>query len=93
VNKSKKSVIKGIDTVREVMRENKFRVFSTCKYFLEELSLYHYPEAEGIVEDEVPVKENDHLLDALRYAIYTYKPVRRVFEKRVYKSVNSTTGY
>jgi len=93
VNKSKKSVIKGIDTVREVMRENKFRVFSSCKYFLEELSLYHYPEAEGIVEDEVPVKENDHLLDALRYAIYTYKPVRRVFEKKTYKSVNSITGY
>jgi hypothetical protein len=45
-------------------------VSRSCSNTLEELEMYAYPE-EG--ESEEPIKDYDHALDALRYAVYTYK--------------------
>lgn len=75
VNKNSGSIIKGIDCIRNLIRQNRFKIFNTCIYTQEEFSLYAYPE-EGIGKDEEPIKENDHLMDAIRYAIYTYQPLR-----------------
>jgi phage terminase large subunit len=36
--------------------------------------MYHYPEVKEGNEKEEPVKEDDHLMDAIRYAVYTYQP-------------------
>ncbi len=74
VNKSKDSVKFGIDKVRELIRRGQFKVFNTCKYTLDELSTYHYPE--GLKEE--PIKEDDHLMDAIRYAIYGYQPQPKI---------------
>ena len=71
VNKAKDSIKHGIDKVRELIRRNQFRVYRHCKYAIDEFSMYHYPE-EGA--DEEPEKENDHLMDAIRYAVYGYQP-------------------
>ena len=71
VNKAKDSLKNGIDKVRELIRRGQFKVFNTCKYAIEEFSIYHYPE-EGLKEE--PIKEDDHLMDAIRYAIYGYQP-------------------
>jgi PBSX family phage terminase large subunit len=75
VIKGKGSVRKGIDVVRELLRRNQFKVFSTCHNSLDEFGTYHYPEEtdEGNEEEE-PIKEFDHLMDAIRYAIMTYQP-------------------
>jgi hypothetical protein len=44
-------------------------VFNTCKSTLDEFNSYRYdPEKPK----EEPVKENDHLMDAIRYAIYDH---------------------
>ncbi len=76
VNKGNDSIIKGIDAVRNLIRQNRFYVFNTCKYTLDEFSMYHYPEPkEGRNEKEEPVKEADHLCDSIRYALYSYKPM------------------
>lgn len=76
VIKGKGSIRKGIDCVREIIRKNQFKVFSTCHNILEEFGTYHYPEEkEDRNEEEEPVKEFDHLMDAIRYAIMTYRPV------------------
>lgn len=73
VNKSKGSVALGIDKVRALIKQNRFKVFNTCRYATEEFNLYCYPdEADKITDD--PIKENDHLMDAIRYAIMTYQP-------------------
>jgi PBSX family phage terminase large subunit len=94
VIKGSKSIQQGIDSVREIIRQNRFKVFNTCKYTLDELSLYHYPESkEEATEKEEPLKENDHLMDAIRYAIHTYQPSKKPYIKRTYQSVNSITGY
>ncbi len=65
-----KDIRLGIDKVRELIRKNQFKVFNTCKYALDEFSIYHYPEGPK----EEPIKEDDHLMDAIRYAIYGYQP-------------------
>jgi PBSX family phage terminase large subunit len=70
VNKGKDSITNGIDRVRELIRRNQLKIFNTCRYALDEFATYHYPE--GLKED--PIKEDDHLMDALRYAIYSYQP-------------------
>jgi PBSX family phage terminase large subunit len=75
VNKNKGSIVKGIDCVRNLIRQNRFKIFNTCIYTQEEFSLYAYPE-EGETKDEEPIKENDHLMDAIRYAVYTYQPLK-----------------
>lgn len=70
VNKAKDSINHGIDKVRELLRRGQLKVFNTCKYTIEEFSTYHYPEDDK----EEPIKEDDHLMDAIRYAIYGYQP-------------------
>ena len=75
VNKGKGSIIKGIDVVRSLIRENRFKVFNTCPHTIDEFSVYHYPE-EGSSRDEEPVDEYNDALSAIRYATYTYQPIK-----------------
>jgi phage terminase large subunit len=64
-----KNVALGIDRVRELIRKKQLFVFSSCKHFLDEINYYHY-DPERMKEE--PVKDRDHLMDALRYALYNY---------------------
>lgn len=73
VNKGKGSVSLGIDKVRELIKQNRFKVFEKNKYTLEEFSLYCYPNENNTISED-PIKENDDLMDAIRYAIMTYQP-------------------
>lgn len=73
VNKGKGSVSLGIDKVRALIKQNRFKVFNTCKYTLEELNLYCYPDDIDGAKEE-PIKENDDLMDSIRYALMTYQP-------------------
>lgn len=95
VLKNKDSVRRGIDAVRTLIRENRFFVFKHCIYTQDEISTYHYQDyREGKNEAEDPAKENDHLMDAIRYAVMTYQPTKNYVKKeRSYKSNNPVTGY
>jgi PBSX family phage terminase large subunit len=64
-----KNVILGIDKVRELIRKKQLYVFNTCKNALDEFNSYRY-DPEKMKEE--PIKENDHLMDALRYAVYNH---------------------
>mgnify|MGYP001603665965 CR=1 FL=1 len=61
----------GISKIQQLIRERRLFAFNTCRNFIDEINFYHYPEK---VKEE-PEKENDHLMDAIRYAITTYEPV------------------
>jgi phage terminase large subunit len=78
-----KDILAGINRVRELIRKRQLFIFKTCKNVLDESAYYHY-DPEKIKEE--PVKEKDHLMDALRYAIYNYSP-RPVIEMKVYGGV------
>jgi PBSX family phage terminase large subunit len=70
VVKNKDSIKNGINTVRELFKSNRLRIHESCQNLIWELETYSYPDSKpGLNEPENPVKENDHALDALRYAL------------------------
>ena len=64
-----KNVALGIDLVRELIRKKQLFVFDRCRNVLDEINYYHYDSEKP---KEEPVKDKDHLMDALRYALYNY---------------------
>jgi len=78
----------GIDAVYEMIRSNKLHVFEgKCPHFLDEVSIYHYPAPADItadkdIKEQMPVKQNDHFLDSLRYVIYALSKTKGYFNQR-----------
>ena len=70
VRKGKDSVVNGINKVRELFKQNRLHIHKRCANLVMELESYHYPENTMERNDrEIPVKDGDHLMDALRYVI------------------------
>lgn len=70
VVKGKDSIKNGIDAVRERLKANKLKIHMSCKNTIMEFETYAYPDKKDLHnEDENPIKENDHMMDALRYPI------------------------
>ncbi|MEK9697914.1 MAG: hypothetical protein VW270_19250, partial [Candidatus Poseidoniales archaeon] len=75
--KKKDSISHGASFIRQLINEHQLWVHTDCKYHMSEFDSYHYPEEIRPGGNEDPVKENDHLMDAMRYAIMGDKPVNR----------------
>lgn len=71
-----KDIVAGVDRVRELFKQNRIHISPECKNLIHELETYRYPEKKPDQNEiEKPVKENDHALDALRYALYMTSPI------------------
>jgi len=78
VQKGKDSVMHGINRVRDLFKRNKLRIHKDCKNLISELETYSYPEKKADQNEyENPIKDKDHALDALRYAIMSNQPEDR----------------
>lgn len=72
-----KDIVAGIDHVRELFKQGRIHIHPDCKNLIMELETYRYPDKKPEHnEEEKPIKENDHALDALRYALYTHQPIQ-----------------
>ena len=70
VLKNKDSVRNGINQVRELFKSNRLFIHEMCYNLVGELETYSYPDRKpDHNEEENPIKENDHAVDALRYAL------------------------
>ena len=70
VVKNKDSVRNGINVVRELFKSNRLFIHESCLNLIWELETYSYPDKKpDHNEEENPIKENDHALDALRYVL------------------------
>ena len=70
VIKNKDSIRNGINVVRELLKANRLFIHKDSKNLIWEFETYSYPERKAEHnEEENPIKENDHALDALRYAL------------------------
>lgn len=77
-----KDVPKGIDSVRNMLRNKRLFIHHSCRNLIWEIENYQYKEKKpGQNENEEPVKENDHLLDALRYVIFMQSPAPTQFDR------------
>ena len=73
VIKNKDSIKNGIDRIRTLFKTQKLHIHRSCVNLIAELETYSYPEKRpNQNEQENPIKENDHALDALRYALSTH---------------------
>lgn len=71
-----KDIPKGIDVVRNLFRSNRVHVHRSCQNLIAELETYSYPDKRpDNNEKEVPIKENDHAVDAMRYALFMNAPI------------------
>ena len=76
VIKNKDSIKNGINKIRALFLQNKIHIHASCTNLINELETYSYPEGKvGRNDEENPVKEHDHALDALRYMIFMDEPV------------------
>lgn len=77
VKEVNKDVIAGIDAVRELFKSGKLKIHESCQFLINELETYSYKEKKANQnEPEEPIKENDHALDALRYALFMQRGKR-----------------
>lgn len=66
-----KDIEAGINSIRELFKQNRLHIHSSCVNLISELETYSYPDKKPDKnEPEIPIKENDHALDAIRYALY-----------------------
>jgi PBSX family phage terminase large subunit len=69
-----KDIVAGIDHVRELFKQGRIHIHPDCKNLIYELETYRYPDKKPDQnEPEKPIKQNDHLLDCLRYALFTHQ--------------------
>ena len=74
VIKNKDSIQNGINRVRQLLKMGKLHIHKSCINLISEFETYSYPEKKPDKNEyENPIKENDHALDALRYALSTNK--------------------
>ena len=79
--KTRDGIPEGIRLIRQMLKiqeltgKPKFFVSNRCVNFIREIESYRYDEANN---REDPIKENDHLMDALRYVkLNTFMPVEK----------------
>jgi PBSX family phage terminase large subunit len=76
VVKGKGSIATGINSVRALFKQNRLHIHKRCTNLINELETYAYPEKRpNNNEPEVPVKENDHAVDSLRYGLVMHQSV------------------
>lgn len=69
---AKNEVSDGIRLVAQYLNQGTLKVCRNCKNLIAEFQSYVWDEKSTVTGVERPLKENDHALDALRYAVYTH---------------------
>jgi len=96
VRKDKDSIQYGIKKIKELFLTGRLKINKKCVNLIAELEMYCYEENE---KKEKPKKENDHLLDALRYVVIMIEPSQNkatisqlsVFQKNRQNILNNST--
>jgi phage terminase large subunit len=68
VGKTNKDVTQGINFVKNFT----IIIHPQCTNFIKEIETYSYQKDKNGQVLEIPVKFNDHLMDAMRYAVYSH---------------------
>ncbi len=78
--KKKDSISFGVSHINNLLLENGLQVKRGLKDTIAEFESYQYPEPDGsgLIKKDEPMPFNNHLMDAMRYAIMGYMPAKRV---------------
>jgi phage terminase large subunit len=64
-------VLAGIDTVADLLGTGRLKVFRTCVNWIEEVEGYAWTKDQSGIFTDKPVKVDDDLMDATRYALHS----------------------
>lgn len=73
VIKARNDVIDGIRYVSSALIDGRLLISPDCENTLREFGVYSWDEKAGERGEDKPIKQNDHAMDMLRYALYTDK--------------------
>lgn len=94
VIKGKDSVKSGIQIIREMLKSRRLHINRKCLNIIHEFETYAYDENnKQAMLKEQPIKENDHLLDALRYVVMMKAPSSAEKQFRNIDGVSSSDPY
>lgn len=65
-------VLPGIRYVGQLITNGTFKVCSNCVETIKEFSNYLWDSKASLRGEDKPIKQSDHLLDSIRYALYTH---------------------
>ena len=82
VTKANNDVYEGIMFLSDWIAKDKLFIDKSCKHDIEEFQSYCWDARKQAVGEDAPLKENDHAMDSMRYAIYTHFFKRYVSTKR-----------
>lgn len=68
---AKNDVINGIANTGKLLEDGYILFSEKCKHTLDEFELYVWDEKAANAGEDIPVKENDHCMDAMRYFVNT----------------------
>ena len=71
VKKANNDVDNGIRLVGNMLNLEKLMFSSMCRMTIKEFGSYVWNQKSAMKGEDVPVKENDHCMDAVRYFVYT----------------------
>ena len=70
--KAKKAVNEGIAYCQTIVDGHRLKVNANCVHTLEALDQYQWDTNENLIKDKPLHNHASHMMDALRYALYTY---------------------
>lgn len=78
------AVLEGIQLLSAALDLGMIQIFRGCSHLIDEIYGYCWDEKAQRAGEDRPIKQNDHALDALRYALMAYKrEIRRAFGEGV----------
>jgi phage terminase large subunit len=72
VAQAKNDVLEGIRATASLFIAGELIISSKCKNLIKEIQGYVWDEKSVKLGEDKPLKQRDHALDALRYAIYSH---------------------
>jgi len=94
VIKNKDSVKNGITKVTELFKANRLKINKNCINLIFELETYSYPDKQDFKNEyENPIKEDDHAVDALRYALMMQSDNKREAFQFIPSQMNRNPNY
>lgn len=86
VVKGKDSIQAGIDKIRELFKQNRLFIHTSCVNLITELETYAYADKSPYHNAaENPIDEYNHAIDALRYVVNTHTISRPFIPPSVFK--------
>lgn len=91
VKQADNDVLDGIADVSTMLTKNRIAVDRSCKNVINEFGVYCWDEKAAEHGQDVPVKTNDHTMDAIRYYVRTRKLVKKDWSGKEYKANEYTS--